>query len=73
MIEAKNSTLKELELQRNEETKEAIGIFDQAIRENKLTDGLAKALTKEIRVYNECHVEIKWNFSEEVVKFILGT
>ena len=60
MIEAKNSTLKELELQGNEETKEAIGILDQAVRENKLMDGLAKALLKEIRMYDEYHVEIKW-------------
>lgn len=73
MIEAKNSTLKELELQGNEETKEAIGILDQAVRENKLTDGLAKALVKEIRMYDEYHVEIKWNFSEDIVKFILDT
>ncbi len=73
MIEAKNSTLKELELQGNEETKEAIGILDQAVRENKLMDGLAKALLKEIRMYDEYHVEIKWNFSEDVVKFILDT
>lgn len=73
MIEVKNSTLKELELQENEETKEAIGILDQSVRENKLTDGLAKALIKEIRVYDEYHVEIKWNFSEDVVKLILGT
>lgn len=73
MIEAKNSTLKELELQGNEETKEAIGILDQAVRENKLMDGLAKALPKEIRMYDEYHVEIKWNFSEDVVKFILDT
>ncbi|MBM6668689.1 hypothetical protein H6A64_12830 [Lacrimispora saccharolytica] len=72
MIEAKNSTLKELELQENEETKETIGILDQAVRENKLTDGLAKALVKEIRVYDEYHVEIKWEFSEDVVKLILG-
>ena len=73
MIEAKNSTLKELELQGNEETKEAIGILDQAVRENKLMDGLAKAMLKEIRMYDEYHVEIKWNFSEDVVKFILDT
>lgn len=73
MIEAKNSTLKELDLQGNEETKEAIGILDQAVRENKLMDGLAKALLKEIRMYDEYHVEIKWNFSEDVVKFILDT
>ena len=64
--------MKELELQGNEETKEAIGILEQVVRENKLTDGLAKALVKEIRVYDEFRVEIRWNFSEVVVKFILG-
>ena len=72
MIEVKNTKLKELELQGNEETKEAIGILEQVVRENKLTDGLAKALVKEIRVYDEFRVEIRWNFSEVVVKFILG-
>lgn len=71
MIEVKNTKLKELELQGNEETKEAIGILEQVVRENKLTDGLAKALVKEIRVYDEFRVEIRWNFSEVVVKFIL--
>lgn len=72
MIEVKNTKLKELELQGNEEIKEAIGILEQVVRENKLTDGLAKALVKEIRVYDEFRVEIRWNFSEVVVKFILG-
>ena len=72
MIEVKNTKLKELELKGNEETKEAIGILEQVVRENKLTDGLAKALVKEIRVYDEFRVEIRWNFSEVVVKFILG-
>ena len=72
MIEVKNAKLNELELQGNEETKEAIGILEQVVRENKLTDGLAKALVKEIRVYDEFRVEIRWNFSEVVVKFILG-
>lgn len=70
MIEVKNTKLKELELQGNEKTKEAIGILEQVVRENKLTDGLAKALVKEIRVYDEFRVEIRWNFSEVVVKFI---
>ena len=72
MIEVKNTKLKELELKGNEETKEAIGILEQVVRENKLMDGLAKALVKEIRVYDEFRVEIRWNFSEVVVKFILG-
>ena len=46
--------------------------MNQAVRKNKLTDGLAKALVKEIRGYDEYHVEIKWDFSEDVVKLILG-
>ena len=42
------------------------------MKKQKRTDGLAKALVKEIRVYDEFRVEIRWNFSEVVVKFILG-
>jgi len=56
-----------------EESKEAAGVieklrsFDGA---QELTPEMVAALVKEVRVTDPEHIEIRWNFSDEVYRFI---
>lgn len=65
--------LQEMESIRNDGTKEALETMEQYQEATELDQKIVYALIDKVLVYDPEHVEIRWKFSDEVMKMVEGS
>lgn len=61
--------LSAMEMGSSREAETVIDRFHEYSDQEQLTEEMVKALVKTVRVTDSKHIEIEWNFSEDVYKF----
>ena len=67
-----SAKLHEMEAAADDGVRDALGTMKRYSGETELTREIAEAFVDKILIYDPEHIEIRWKFPDEVIKFIEG-
>ncbi|MDM8236345.1 DUF4368 domain-containing protein [[Ruminococcus] torques] len=70
LIAGLEAELQERETVQDERTKEALETVERFSRAKELDQKIVDALIEKVLVYDPGHVEIRWKFSDEIMKMM---
>ena len=70
LIAGLEAELQERETVQDERTKEALETVERFSRAKELEQKIVDALIEKVLVYDPGHVEIRWKFSDEIMKMM---